>query len=55
MLTRLFLSQSVVETVKTAQCPSGETSGAPRRCMDWRSTGVIGRAAAGDFDDCGGR
>src|SRR5260221_12508996 len=45
-LTRLFLSQSVVEIVNTAVRPSGDTSGAPMRCIECISVAVIGRAYA---------
>ena len=41
--------------VKTAQRPSGETLGAPRRCIDCMSVAVIGRATAGEAAEGGGR
>ena len=48
VLTRLFFSQSVVESVNTADRPSGETSNEPIRCIDCMSVAVIGRAASGE-------
>ena len=47
---RLFLARSVSEIVNTAYLPSGETSGAPSRCIMCMSVAVIGRAVTGEAE-----
>ena len=44
---RLFFARSVSEMVNTAQRPSRESSGAPRRCIMCMSVAVIGREESG--------